>query len=431
MQLLRRALRIRWLMLLFMFFFALVAYMQHTSLAVAAERIMPALHLSQMQVGWLLEAFTLGYTVPQLAAGVLGQRFGARSSLFVAGLIAVAATVTTPLAPMLLSGAGLFVALVLAQTMLGIAQSPLAPVAAGVVEAWFPGKRWAFANGLQSSGINVGTALTPPLIVLLTQSVGWQGALLWVSVPSLALVVAWGWWGRNTPREHSEVTSEELAELPAESRPTTGSTVSLPRLRRLLADQNVLLLAFSYLCMNYLFYLLMTWSFLYLVQERHFSGLESGLVASLPPIGAAIGCASGGLFADRLAARLGVRWGYRLVPLAALPLAGALLLLAMYAGNAYAAVAALTAAFVSVELNEGPYWAAATQLARGDTMAATGLLNTGGNLGGVVGTPIVAYLSGRGSWTAAFATGTAFALIAAGAWLLISADHPALREDQC
>jgi MFS family permease len=66
------------------------------------NRIMPALHLSQTQVGWLLEAFTLGYTVPQLAAGVLGQRFGARSSLVVAGLMAVAATVTTPLAPLLL-----------------------------------------------------------------------------------------------------------------------------------------------------------------------------------------------------------------------------------------------------------------------------------------------------------------------------------------
>jgi ACS family glucarate transporter-like MFS transporter len=426
MQLLRRPWRIRWLILFFMFLFALVAYVQHTSLAVAAERIMPALHLSQMQVGWLMEAFTVGYTVPQLVAGVLGQRFGARKTLVVAGLIAVSATVTTPLAPMLLSGTGLFVVLALAQGMLGVAQSPLAPVAAGVVETWFPAKRWAFANGLQSSGIDVGMALTPPLIVTLTQSVGWQGALLSISVPSLVLVVLWGWWGRDTPGEHSAVKREELAELGAEPGRLVRSSVSLRRIRRLLADRNVLLLAFSYLCMNYLFYLLMSWSFLYLVQERHFSGLESGLVASLPPIGAAIGCAGGGLLADRLAMQLGVRWGYRVVPLASLPLAGVLLLVAMYVSNAYAAVAALTAAFVSVELNEGSYWAAATQVARGDTMAATGLLNTGGNLGGVVGIPIVAYLSGHESWTTAFATGTAFSLIAAGTWLLVSADRPAI-----
>jgi predicted MFS family arabinose efflux permease len=81
------------------------------------------------------------------------------------------------------------------------------------------------------------------------------------------------------------------------------------------------------------------------------------------------------------------------------------------------AVIALAGCFAAVELTEGPYWAATMYVARRDSMSATGILNTGGNLGGLIGIPIVAYLSGRGSWTAAFVTGTAFAVVSAVAWL--------------
>ena len=54
-----------------------------------------------------------------------------------------------------------------------------------------------------------------------------------------------------------------------------------------------------------------------------------------------------------------------------------------------------------------------------DTMAATAFLNTGGNLGGVVATPIIAALSSSYSWTAVFATGAVLSLVAAGLWLVI------------
>lgn len=60
-----------------------------------------------------------------------------------------------------------------------------------------------------------------------------------------------------------------------------------------------------------------------------------------------------------------------------------------------------------------------------DTMAATGLLNTGGNLGGVVATPIIAALSSSYSWTVVFATGAVLALVAAGLWLWIDTGRPA------
>ena len=56
----------------------------------------------------------------------------------------------------------------------------------------------------------------------------------------------------------------------------------------------------------------------------------------------------------------------------------------------WSAVAALAAAFAGVELNEGAYWAATMRVARADTGAAAGVLNTGGNAGGIVSQLLVA-----------------------------------------
>jgi MFS family permease len=176
--------------------------------------------------------------------------------------------------------------------------------------------------------------------------------------------------------------------------------------------------------MNYVFYLIANWCFLYLVQERHFNILEGGWLAAAPPLAAAAGAGVGGQLAAVLCARFGFRWGFRLTPLVALPAAGALLLVTVHLSNPYGAVIALALCYGIVELTEGSYWAGTMFVARADTMSATGVLNTGGNIGGLIGIPIVAYLSGHGAWTAAFVIGTLFALVGAACWLGIDATRP-------
>ena len=63
-----------------------------------------------------------------------------------------------------------------------------------------------------------------------------------------------------------------------------NARLSLRELLAILRDRNVLLLALSYLAMNYVFYLLANWCFLYLVQQRGFSVLEGGWLAVAPPV---------------------------------------------------------------------------------------------------------------------------------------------------
>jgi MFS transporter, ACS family, glucarate transporter len=315
------------------------------------------------------------------------------------------------------------VAFVSLEFLLGAAQGPVFPVSSGIMEAWFPAGQWASIQGLQVMGFQLAAAMTPPLIASLMSRFGWQQALLWPALPALALIAVWAWYGRNGPAEHPAVTPQELAELDVDAATRGEPGISWRRLGRLLADRSILLLTLSYTSMNYVFYLIGNWSFLYLIQERHFTLLEGGWLAAAPPLAAALGAGIGGKASDMACARFGVRWGYRLVPLLSLPAAGALLLLAVYATNPYESVVALSLCFATLELNEGPYWAATMYVARADAMAGTGILNTGGNIGGVIGIPIVAYLSGHGAWTAAFVLGTGFALFATVTWLGVDASR--------
>lgn len=422
--------RIRWRIFAFLFAFGLIAYVQRTGVTVAAERMMPELHLTQLQIGWIEQAFVIGYALFQLPGGLIGQRAGARVTFTVFGLVAFAAVIATPAAPELLSGSALFLLLVGAQFVLGIAQGCIFPVSNGVFEAWFPARQWALALGAQNMGLNLGAALTPPLIAVLMTSLGWQQALAWSTIPPVLVIVLWAWYARNSPREHPSVSAAELAELGEMAQAKVNDKITLRRLLRLLAHRNSAFLALSYLAMNYSFYLLSNWCFLYLIQQRHFSVLQSGWLSMAPPIVAGVGSGIGGIATGRLCARFGAAWGFRGVPLIALPIVAVLLLIAGWTSSAYLAVAALTACFGFIEINEAAYWAASMAIGRSDSMAMGGVLNTGGILGGIIGIPVVAYLSGHHAWGAAFAIGSACAVAAALLWLCVNADQAIGGEER-
>src|SRR5271167_4330758 len=202
--------RIRWRIFAFLFAFAFIAYFQQKGLTVAAERMMPDLGLSQVQVGWLESAFVLGYAVFQFPGGVLGKRLGARLMFVLIGILAFLATVLTPLAPRLLQGSALFGMLFALQLLMGLAQAGIFPVGSGVMEAWFRPEKWAIIQGVQTMGMQFAAAATQPLVAYLMNSFGWQKALLWPALPAIFVIALWAWYGRNTPREHPRVSAAEL-----------------------------------------------------------------------------------------------------------------------------------------------------------------------------------------------------------------------------
>lgn len=405
----------RWAVLAGLFGFSFFAYVERTSIGVAADRMMPELGLSQVQVGWLFTAFLASYAAFQAPGGWVGQRFGARLTLVACSALALTATMMTAAAPSLFAGTAAFVVLLLSQLLLGVAQAPVFPATAGATESWFPRRQWSFAQGLMSCGLNLGSAATPPAIAILMVAMSWQAALLLAGTPLVALTLFWYVRARDLPADDPRVSSEELEELqPAES--PTHTFPSARRVVALLFDRSLLCLTMSYLVMNFVFYFLTFWCFLYFRQERHFSTIDSGWLAAAPFIAAGAGAAIGGGVCDALRKRLGERWGFRAAPLVVLPISGLALVAAAGAPSAISAEIALCTAFAAIEVTEGIYWAAAMRIAGSDSMLATGILNTGGNIGGIIGTPVVAMLTAQHSWNAAFLTGAACAVVAALLW---------------
>ena len=411
--------RIRSLIFVLIFGFACASYLQRQGIGIAAERMMPELGLSQVQVGWLMNAFLITYAVFQVPGGLFGQRFGARFTITVIGILSVLASVLTAAAPLIATAAFMFTTLVIARSLLGVAHGGLFPVEAGTIRHWYPVTRWSSMLGLLVTGLWTGAALASPLVASLMQAYGWQAAILLTTVPSLLLVVLWWIVVRDFPERHPWVKPAELAEIAGNPAYDAAAPLTARRVVRVLGDPQILLVTLSYLVMNYVFYLVTFWSFLYLVQERKLSVLESGWLGALPFVVAGVAAAAGGRMADGLRRRFGDRRGARILPLVTLPLAAIFLYLTVTLANPYWAIAALCLGFGSVELNEGNYWCVAMRLAPNDAMAATAALNTGGNLGGVIGTALVATLSAQGRWDLVFTTGIVTSVVAALLWLTI------------
>jgi MFS family permease len=135
--------RIRHLIFAMLFGFAFTGYVQRSSVAVAAERMMPELGPTQVQVGWLFTAFLFIYAVLQFPGGLVGQVWGARRMLTAIGLVTVIASILTAASPWLAAAGVLFIALLLARSLLGVAQAALviASVPSLLLRCAHPGSR--------------------------------------------------------------------------------------------------------------------------------------------------------------------------------------------------------------------------------------------------------------------------------------------------
>ena len=400
---------------------AFICYLERSTLSVVGVALMNERGFTTWQIGWLFNAFLISYTAFQIPGGLFGQRVGARLGTLACIALSVLGTALFAWAPAIAAGTLLFALLCAARLLVGVAQGPLFPTNSGLVQAWFPPGRWGLMNGLQVMGLSLGAAATPLIVSRLMAAYDWQVAVAATCVPGVVLALLWWRYVRDTPREHGGVSAAEVATIEAGERPAQARHFRWPQVRAVLVNRNILLLTLAYLLQNYVFYFFMNWSFTYLVKSRGLTILEGGVLGMIPLLTGACCAALGGYLCDYASARMGPRWGYRIIPMITLPLAAVLLLVAMRTSSVPVVIAALAACFGCAQMTEAPSWAAAYWVARDQASAATGLLNAGGNVGGIIGTVLVSYLVTHFGWPAALTTGVGFALASAAVWLLIDA----------
>jgi ACS family glucarate transporter-like MFS transporter len=415
---------VRWRVLGMLVGASFISYVLRSDISIAGPALVNDLGLSEQQLGYVLAAFTAGYTIFQFPGGVFGARFGPRRAMTLImvlwGLLILATAAAGGVAT---STVAVVSALVIVRFLVGAAHAPIYPLTGVVVERWFPIGSWALPNGLSSTGLTLGFAAVAPALAVMIERWGWQTSFALLAPLAFAGAAIWWWYVRDVPRDHAAVNEAEATLIVADRPSVPPATGDRPAWLRVLANRNVLLLTASYFCMNYIFGLMFNWIFYYLAEVREFDPKTAGFFTSVQWIAAAVGATLGGFLCDHLCRRHGMRRGCAWPAALALVLSGAFLFAGAMSGNAYVAVACLAASFLANQVTEAAYWAAGISIGGRHAGAACGVMNTGGNSAAFVNALLVPFTAQVFGWTAAIVTGTVFALLAAVLWIFIRADR--------
>jgi len=416
----------RWVVLAIIIFASFIAYVLRTNLSIVSEMMMHDLGMNEYQLGMVFSAFAAGYAIFQFPGGIIGDRFGPRFTITAIAIAWALLTIVTALIPGtdVWSVGTIVAALIVTRFLVGAAHAPFFPVTiGGTIASWFPVRQWGLPNGLSSTGLTLGAAATAPIVVWLMEAYGWRGALL-ITAPSAFVVAAiFHWYVTDDPEDHPRISAAELSLIKSD-RPPEVDGAERGAWKLALKNKNVLLITISYFCMNYVFYLFFNWFFFYLVDVKGFSAADAGMLTAALWVLGAIGATAGGFICDLLVRRLGIRLAPRYQIMTALILSAVFLYIGAVSNDIVITVVMLCICFAFNQLTEAPFWVATMAVSGKHAAVATGVLNTGGNLPGIVGGMLVPVTANLFGWSAAIVTGSVFAIIGALLWIFIRADEP-------
>jgi len=155
-----------------------VSYVLRYNVSTAGPSMMADLGITELHLGYMASAMSVGYALFQLPGGMLTDAVGPRRTLTWLIVIWIVLTLLTSVVP---AGGGIDVAttvvmLVLIRFLVGAVHAPIFPLVGGVIERWFPIGHWALPNGLTSTALTLGSAATAPLLVWLIGEYGWRPA---------------------------------------------------------------------------------------------------------------------------------------------------------------------------------------------------------------------------------------------------------------
>jgi len=416
-----RLARLRWLILALLFAISVVTYIDRVNISVTARQMMPALGLTNQDMGWIFSSFVVGYALFQIPGGWLGDRWGARLVLTVALLWWSCFTILTALSPAssLAGGIGVIATLALVRFLLGIGEAVALPTFNRAVTDWLPAEQRGLGIGIAIGGIGLGSAMTPPITAWVMVNFGWQTAFYLSALAGIALAGIWWLLARDCPADHPWIPVDAALSVSHRTTVTDLSAIPWTALRR---TPTVWWLVLSYSCLGYVAYIYMSWFYLYLVNVRDFDVLRGGYFATLPFLAILITCPIGGWVTDRLSQIYGVRRGRRWVGVAGMVLAATSIGIGAIVNSPYAAIASLSLGAGWLYFSVGAYWSSTSDLSKAHAGSLSGLMNTGANIGGALSPTLTPWLADHWGWPVSLSVAALVALTGGLMWFKIDPD---------
>ena len=369
----------------------LILFVDRVNIATAAPVIKADLTLSNTQLGLAFSAFAIPYALFQLIGGWIGDKLGPRRTLSACCALVGVSTILT-------GAAGGFVSLFALRLTLGFAEGAAFPTATRAMSTWIPVRDWGFAQGISHSFGRIGNAVTPPLMATLLLFVSWRLSFVMLGLASLVWLFGWAWYFRNDPREHPNITEADLAALPE---PRSRERPVIPWLR---LARRILPVTMVDFCYGWTLWLFLSWIPAFFFENYHLNLQSSAMFSASVLFAGVIGDTVGGVMTDRLlrktsdlvvARRSVIVTGFL----------GALIFLCpvVLFHNLTVTAGCLSLAFFFAELIVAPIWAVPMDIAPRYAGSASGMMNFGFGLAGLVSPSSFGYLVDRtGSWVFPF-----------------------------
>ncbi|MBV8902620.1 MAG: MFS transporter [Acidobacteriia bacterium] len=380
----------------------LVLFVNRVNLATVAPLLKAELGLSNTQLGLAFSAFAIPYAMFQLAGGWIGDRFGPRVVLAVCCAVVAVATALT-------GAVGGFVSLFALRVVLGVGEGPAFPTATRAMSRWTQARIWGFAQGITHSFARLGNAIAPPLIAGLLAVVSWRGSFVILGLASVGWMAVWAWYFRDDPREHPSVTQRELALLPQK---TAGGGEAIPWVA---LARRILPVTVTDFCYGWTLWLFLSWIPSFFFENYHLNLQASALFSGGVLLAGVVGDTVGGMASDRLLRRTGnLRLARRSVMVTGFAGAFLFLLPVILFHDLRVAAVCLSLAFFFAELIVGPIWSVPMDIAPRYAGSASGLMNFGFGLAGIISPSSFGYLVDvTGSWVYPFVGSMGLLLVGA------------------
>jgi len=409
---------LRWLILGLLFAISVVTYIDRVNISVTARQMMPALGLTEQEMGFVFSAFVIGYALFQIPGGWLGDRWGPKIVLTVALLWWSCFTAFTAMAAtsFLAGSLGFVGTLALVRFLLGVGEAAALPTFNRTVTDWLPPQERGLGIGIAIGGIGIGAAITPPITAWVMVNYGWQTAFYLCAGLGIILSIIWWWLASDRPADHPWIARDTTTPSPT-SVSTTSASIPWAALFK---TPSVWWLVLSYSCLGYVAYVYMSWFFLYLVNVRGFDVLQGGFFAAAPFLTILVSCPIGGWVTDQLALRRGTTSGRRIVGITGMGLAAGSIALGALVESPYLAIASLSLGAGWLYFTVGAYWSSTSDLSPTHAGSLSGLMNMGANIGGAISPTLTPWLAQHWGWPASLGVAALVALIGGCLWFRIN-----------
>ena len=412
---------VRWFPILALIAFGtMLNYLDRTVLGIAAPSLTKDLGLTAALMGVAFSAFSWSYALLQIPGGIALDRFGTRTTYFVA--LFFWSTFTAGMAAV-----NSLTALVLTRIGVGTFEAPCFPANSRVLASWFPQHERARANAIYSVGMYAGVGFLSVPLFWITQRFGWRGLFLIVGGIGVLFAFLLRAVYRD-PAQSRRVNEAELAYIKAGGGGEYhGQPVRFEwrHIKELLRHRQVIGASIGQFGGNSTLVFFLTWFPTYLVTARGMTFLQAGVVASLPYIAASVGVLVGGFASDFILTRTGSANLVRKLPIVSGMLLASTIVAANYvpASDNALVIAIMALAFFGQGMtNLG--WTVIADIAPKPLIGLTGgIFNLSTNLAGIV-TPIVVgvFFGMTGSFVAPLAYIAVVALIGAFSYSVILGD---------